>query len=91
MPKVYNKYHGIAPKGAISVMRGTPYGNPFIINVHGNRREVIKRFEKEILPDLDVEELRGKDLVCCCVPLPCHAESILRKANAPKRKKKNAK
>lgn len=27
------------------------------------------------------EELRGKDLVCWCAPLPCHADILLELAN----------
>jgi hypothetical protein len=38
-------------------------------------------FEQHVLPTLDVSELRGKDLLCHCVPLRCHCTPILRKAN----------
>ena len=30
---------------------------------------------------LDLNELRGKDLVCWCAPLPCHADILLELAN----------
>ena len=30
---------------------------------------------------LDLSELRGKDLVCWCKPLPCHADILLELAN----------
>ena len=87
MPKVLNKfYHGI-PSGAVYVGRGSPWGNPFKIGVHGNRTEVIKRYEKEILPTLDVSSLRGKDLVCFCKPAPCHGDLLLKKANAEEERK----
>lgn len=81
MCKVYNKYHGTAPEGAVYIGRGSPYGNPFILNKHGNRGEVCDKFEKEILPTLDVSDLKGCDLVCFCKPLRCHGDSILKKAN----------
>ncbi|KKN16938.1 hypothetical protein LCGC14_0970960 [marine sediment metagenome] len=29
----------------------------------------------------DIGELRGKDLVCWCSPLPCHADILLELAN----------
>ncbi len=29
----------------------------------------------------DVAELKGKDLVCWCSPLPCHADFLLEMAN----------
>ena len=31
---------------------------------------------------LDLRELRGKDLVCWCAPLPCHGDILLEIANA---------
>ena len=30
-----------------------------------------------------VKELAGKDLVCWCAPLPCHADVLLELANLP--------
>ena len=69
------------PSDAVYVGRGSPWGNPFKIGVDGDRRDVIQRFCDEILPGLDVTPLRGKNLVCFCAPLPCHADHLLRKAN----------
>lgn len=83
-PAVFNIHNGDAPADAVSCMRDGPYGNPFRIGVHGTRDEVCDLFEAEILPDLDVEPLRGKNLLCCCKPKRCHADSIFRKANAPR-------
>jgi len=34
---------------------------------------------KELMEHID--ELRGKDLVCWCAPLPCHADILLELAN----------
>jgi len=85
MPKVYNKHRNDAPPDAVYVGRGSPWGNPFKIGPAGTnprRDEVCDRFEREILPTLDVSALRGKDLVCFCAPARCHADAILRKANA---------
>jgi hypothetical protein len=73
---VFNK-RGAYPKDAVYIGRGSPYGNPFIIGVHGGRDEVIRRYECEVLPNLDIEPLRGKNLVCYCAPLRCHGDSIL--------------
>jgi hypothetical protein len=81
-PKVHNIYHKTAPIEAIYCGRGSKYGNPFVMGRDGSRDEVCDRFEREVLPGLDVTELRGKDLVCFCVPKRCHCDSILRKANA---------
>lgn len=85
-PRVWNKWREY-PKTAVSVMRGTPWGNSFKIGALWNGRpmtrdDVCTRFECETLPTLDVSELRGRDLLCCCKPHRCHADSILRKANA---------
>ncbi len=82
MPRVYNKYDGNAPPDAVNIMRGSDWGNPFKIGIHGSRAEVIARFEKEIIPNKDFEPLRGKDLLCCCAPLPCHGDSIIAHLNA---------
>lgn len=79
--KVHNKYHGTAPKDAVYIGRGSPWGNPFIIGRDGDRDEVCRRFEYEILPTLDVSVLRGKHLVCFCAPKRCHGDAILRAAN----------
>lgn len=87
MPKVYNKHHGDAPADAVNVMRPHPLGNPFKIGRDGARDEVCDKYEAWLAECLDVgaftlEPLRGRDLVCCCAPLRCHADTILRLANA---------
>lgn len=79
MAKLHNKYHKTAPPDAKYIGRGSPYGNPFVVGKHGTRDEVCDRFEAEILPTLDVEPLRGFDLVCFCAPARCHGQSIMRK------------
>lgn len=81
-PKVHNKHAGTAPRDAVYIGRGSAWGNPFKIGVDGDRDQVCKRFECEILPRLDVSVLRGRHLVCFCKPARCHGDSILRKANA---------
>ena len=89
MPKVYNIHHGDAPLGALYCGRGSPYGNKFKIGDWWTekqrpmtRDDVCNRFECEVLPDLDVVALRGKDLLCFCKPKRCHCDPILVKANA---------
>ena len=62
MPRVLNKHRDVIPKGAVYCGRPSPWGNPFIIGKHGDRDTVCDRFEREILPTLDVSELRGKAL-----------------------------
>jgi len=82
VPRVYNKYHGDAPSGAVYCGRGSPYGNPFVVGKDGTRDEVCDRFEAEVLPTLDVSALRGKNLICFCKPKRCHCDAMLLKANA---------
>lgn len=81
-PRVHNKYHRSAPPGSIYIGRGSPWGNPFVIGIDGDRDEVCRRYEEEILPTLDVSPLRGKHLVCYCAPARCHGDALLRRANA---------
>ena len=82
MPKVLNKKIDDIPKNAVYIGRGSPYGNPFIISTVMNRDDVCDKFEQEVLPYLDVNDLKGKDLVCFCKPKRCHGDSILIKANS---------
>ena len=81
MPQVLNKYRSGIPSGSIYVGRGSKWGNPFRIDSGMDRDAVIRLFCEAVLPSLDVTELRGKDLVCFCAPLPCHADWLLIKAN----------
>lgn len=76
--KVHNKHHGTAPADAVYIGRGSPWGNPFVIGIHGGRDDVCDLFEKDTLPHLDLTPLIGKDLVCYCAPKRCHGDSILR-------------
>ena len=88
MPKVYNKRHKNAPPDAVYVGRGSDWGNLYKIGEDGTREEVIERFEKVYVPAILkkipdwLEPLRGKDLVCWCKPEACHADVLLRLANA---------
>lgn len=79
--KVHNKKRGTAPTEAVYVGRGSPWGNPFKIGKDGTRAEVIAKFEKKILPTLNLKPLKGKHLICYCAPLACHADILLREAN----------
>jgi hypothetical protein len=78
LPRVYNKHHYDAPADAVYIGRGSPWGNPFVIGKDGDREAVCDRFEREVLPTLDIEPLRGKSLICFCAPKRCHGDSILR-------------
>jgi len=79
MPTVLNlRYLRQIPPNSMRVDRSTKYGNPYRIGHDGDRRECIAKFKKYIptRPDLVAiakKELRGKDLLCWCVPEDCHA------------------
>ena len=84
-PKVFNK-RGPVPEGAVYVGRPTKFGNPFAISAECERDAVCEVFEAYVLsnPALVASikgELRGKNLVCWCAPLRCHADTLLRIAN----------
>lgn len=85
VPQVYNKRDKDIPAGAVYVGRPTKWGNPYVIGKDGSRADVIEKFEEALLLDdvgMDhLEELRGKDLVCWCAPLPCHADVLMKYAN----------
>lgn len=87
--KVFNKRSKSAmPPNSVYVGRPTMFGNPFSVPHDGTRKEVIEKFEQYVRsrPDLLAHirrELRGKNLICWCAPLPCHADVLLRLANAP--------
>lgn len=89
-PRVYSKRRGAepAPPGAVCVDRSGPWGNTFEIGKDGTRAEVIAMFEAWLYdPESRAyrervrRELRGRDLVCWCAPLPCHADVLLALAN----------
>lgn len=85
-PQVLNKRHDGVPPGSIYIGRGSKWGNPYVIPYDGDRSQVIEKYLEHLLasPGLyeeAVTELRGKDLVCFCAPLPCHGDFLLQIAN----------
>jgi hypothetical protein len=87
-PRVFNKRIHRIPPGAVYVGRPSKWGNPFGVaaDLGWARDEAIAEYEDYLdnSPDLlmQLPELRGHDLVCWCAPLPCHADVLLRRANA---------
>lgn len=87
MPIVLNKRTDKIPADAVYVGRPSKWGNPFIVGLDGTRKEVISRYKKWLMAADQayllyfLTELRGKDLVCWCAPLPCHADVLLEMAN----------
>ena len=86
--KVLNKKTDTIPFDAVYVGRPSKWGNPFRVRVHSmsQHKEAVRYYEGYIKEKLtagliSIEELRGKDLVCWCAPLPCHADILLELAN----------
>lgn len=87
MPKVLNKHKDKIPQGAVYIGRPSRWGNPFIIGKDGTREEVVRKYRTMLQFGglqiaLQLHELKGKDLVCYCAPLPCHGDVLLELANA---------
>lgn len=81
------------PDGAVYVGRPTKWGNPFRVDFFTSREDCCESFRRAIenpamagcdMPTLkDVMELSGKDLACWCpLGLACHADVLLKIANA---------
>lgn len=86
MPKVYNKHHNDAPPDAVYIGRPSKWGNHYVIGRDGTREEVIAKHKADITPKMRAEikqELKGKNLLCFCAPLPCHGDTYIEIANAP--------
>ncbi|MDO9267786.1 MAG: DUF4326 domain-containing protein [Methylobacter sp.] len=89
-PRVLNAHIDDIPPGAIWVDRSSSkYGNPFRIGPDGNCEQVKELYIDYLLKNPSLIEdikttLRGKDLVCWCVPYNrCHAEILIRLAGDP--------
>lgn len=84
MPKVWNKRDKNIPVDAVYCGRPSKWGNPYTIGRDGNRDQVIRLFRENIninLVNAAQKELRGRDLICFCAPLPCHLDVLISIAN----------
>lgn len=86
-PRTLNARHvGKTVPGAVYVGRPIRWGNPFVLGRDGDRATVIARYRSWLLaqPDLVAaarRDLAGKDLICWCAPLACHADVLREIAN----------
>lgn len=85
IPRVLNKKISGIPDGAVYIGRPTKWDNPFKVTSTCPRELSIKKFELYLLNNQELlrslHELKGKDLVCYCAPLPCHGDVLLKYAN----------
>ena len=98
VPRVINRRKEGIPKGSVYVGRPSKWGNPMTVRElrelfpndteeELNQKAVdwyrdYLKVHPEFLEET-VKELAGKDLVCWCAPLPCHADVLLELANLP--------
>ena len=80
-PRIHN-----LPESIVYVGRGSKWGNPYLITATQSRTEVIEAYRHWSWSQAEVSslagedclsELRNKDLICYCAPLPCHADILL--------------
>ena len=64
--------------------RGSPFGNPFVIGIDGDRAQVIAKYRAWFIDELkrpefvaQVQALRGLRLGCFCKPAGCHGDIII--------------
>ena len=86
MPRVLNRRTDEIPPDAVYVGRPSKWGNPFRLGPGLTRGDCIRSYRNylEECPWLKEDarhELRGRDLVCWCAPLACHADVLLEVAN----------
>lgn len=93
LPRVLNKGVDEIPPDAVLVDRTTKWGNIFKIgqlcpraSKFLTRKDAIAEYADWLdgmvyYGRLNLDELAGKDLVCWCAPLPCHADILLELAN----------
>ena len=67
----------------VYIGRGSKWGNPYRIGVHGSRDEVIAKYRDYLESNEHLKrslpELRDKNLVCYCKPKACHGDVLLEK------------
>lgn len=72
----------------VYIGRGSIWGNPYKIGVHGTREEVIEMYRRHISGNGELlsklHELHGKVLGCYCKPKACHGDVLVELVNAPK-------
>ena len=84
MSKVLNKYKDIWDSHTcVDIMRGSRWGNPFILHIDGTREEIVQLFEEYAIWRLSIQpewldSLVGKNVVCCCTPQKCHGDVLVK-------------
>ena len=74
------------PPGTTNIMRGSPFGNDYVVGVHGDRDACIERYIADKAKDpafiaLVKRRLKDRHLLCACKPRRCHGDWLIRVAN----------
>src|SRR5215208_5357213 len=82
----YDVYVGRGKRG--TKLEKSKWHNPYVVDKDGTRDECIEYFEGDFWAGAlevgwdNLPEIRGKTLACHCAPKACHADVLLRLANA---------
>jgi hypothetical protein len=79
----YDVYVGRGKRG--TGLKKSKWHNPFVVGKDGTQDEVVEKFEHYLRASplmAELPEIKGKILACHCAPKPCHADVLLRLANA---------
>ncbi len=85
---VLNYRHYLHSNDAINIMRPSIWGNRFQISARMTREQAIEAYHVNLWKRIRSGEisikalaaLHGQDLLCCCVPKPCHGHVLERAA-----------
>lgn len=63
--------------------KDSPFCNPYKIGKDGTREEVLEKYELYIKKkienkEVDINELKGKNLFCWCKPEACHGDVLVK-------------
>jgi hypothetical protein len=86
-PRVLNRHHhqGKPPEPFVYIGRGTPLGNPFKVEEHGEAaldlfathlREAVERRDPAVLEAMEAITPQHF-LLCSCKPRPCHGDAVV--------------
>ena len=87
-PQVLNRYTLQLGDEGVYIGRPSKWKNPFPISASMTRDQVCDAFEVYLhahpeLMQAAKEELKGKNLICFCVPRRCHGDTLFALANGP--------
>ena len=79
----YDVYVGRGKRG--TKLKKSKWHNPYVVGKDGTLDECLEKFERYLKASplmTELPEIKGKTLACHCAPKSCHADILLRLANA---------